>query len=67
MLKFVLLAIGLILIFEGLVYFFFASKINLILKMIESYSADKIKFFSTLSVLFGSILIYFTFRIYEFN
>ena len=67
MLKFILLAIGLILVFEGLIYFFFASKVNLMLKMIESYSVDKIKFFSTLSVIFGSILIYFTFRIYEFS
>ena len=67
MLKFILLAIGFIFLFEGLIYFFFATKIKDIVKLIESFSTDKIKSFSTLLIIIGSCLIYFTFRIYDFN
>tara|TARA_B100000686_G_C16793576_1_gene980538 strand:+ start:3068 stop:3271 length:204 start_codon:yes stop_codon:yes gene_type:complete len=67
MLKFILLVVGLILVFEGLIYFFLASKIKFILKMVETFSVDKIKFVSTLIVIIGSCIVYFTFWIYEFN
>ena len=67
MLKFILFGIGFVLLFEGLVYFFFASKIKNMFKVINSFNSDKIKSFSTLLILLGIGLIYFTFRYYEFR
>ena len=66
MLKFILFGIGFIFLFEGLVYFFFAKKIKNMLQIINSFGTEKIKSFSTLLILIGAFLIYFTFRFYEF-
>ena len=66
MLKFILFGIGFIFLFEGLVYFFFAKKINNMLQVINSFGTDKIKSFSTLLILIGACLIYFTLRFYDF-
>jgi len=67
MLKFILFGIGFVLLFEGLVYFFFASKIKNIFQMISVYNTEKIKLFSTLIVLLGACLLYFTFKYYGFK
>ena len=67
MLKFILFGIGFVLLFEGLVYFFFANKIKIFFQLISSYITEKIKLFSTLLVLLGVCLIYFTFKYYEFK
>ena len=67
MLKFILFGIGFALIFEGLIYFFFANNIKNFFQIISLYNSEKIRFFSTLLVLFGVGLIYFTFRYYEFR
>ena len=67
MLKFILFGIGFVLLFEGLVYFFFASKIKNIFQIINSYNTEKIKSFAALLVLLGVCLIYFTFKYYEFK
>jgi len=67
MLKFILFGIGFVLVFEGLVYFFFANNIKNFFQIISLYNSEKIRFFSTLLVLFGVGLIYFTFRYYEFR
>ena len=67
MIKFILLGIGFIFLFEGIVYFFFASKIKDIIKILESFSINKIKSFSSLLAVIGFSIIYFTFRIYDFN
>ncbi len=67
MLKFILFGIGFVLLFEGLVYFFFASKIKNIFQIINSYNTEKIKLFSTLLVFLGLCLIYFTLKYYQFN
>ena len=48
MLKFILFGIGFVLLFEGLVYFFFANKIKNILQIISVYNTEKIKLFSTI-------------------
>ena len=66
MLKFIIFGIGFIFLFEGLVYFFFAKKIKKMFQIIDSFSTEKIKSFSTLLILIGACLIYFTFRLYEF-
>ena len=67
MLKFILFGIGFVLLFEGLVYFFFANKIKNIFQIISVYNTEKIKLFSTFMVLLGVCLIYFTFKYYEFK
>ena len=65
MLKFILLAIGLILIIEGLVYFLFSNNIYKMYKILKEAKPDKIRFFSGLMILFGLCLIYITFKIYK--
>ena len=67
MIKFILFGIGFVLLFEGLFYFFFAKKIKKMFAIINSFESDKIKSFSTFLILIGSCLIYFTFRLYEFD
>ena len=67
MFKFILFGIGFVLVFEGLVYFFFASKIKNVFQIINSYNTEKIKSFAALLVLLGVCLIYFTFKYYEFK
>ena len=67
MLKFILFGVGFILLFEGLVYFFFANKIKNILQIISVYNTENVKLFSTIMVLLGVSLIYFTFKYYEFK
>tara|TARA_Y100000590_G_C14973287_1_gene733288 strand:+ start:59 stop:262 length:204 start_codon:yes stop_codon:yes gene_type:complete len=67
MFKFFLLAIGFILLFEGIIYFLFSSRINELYKIISSFSNEKIKSFSFFLIIVGSVIIYFTFRIYDFS
>jgi len=67
MLKFILFGIGFVFLFEGLILLFFSNKIKKILEIISSFNTDKIKSFSTLLILLGIGLIYFTFRYYEFK
>ena len=61
MLKFILFGIGFVLLFEGLVYFFFANKIKDFFNIINTFNTEKIKSFSTLLIVLGVCLIYFTF------
>ena len=67
MLKFILFGIGFVFLFEGLILFFFSNKIKKILEIISLFNTDKIKSISTLLILLGIGLIYFTFRYYEFK
>ena len=67
MLKFILFGIGLILAFEGLVYFLFAKSMKNIFHVLSSFGEDKIKSFSLGLFLTGIGLIYFTFRLYDFS
>ena len=66
MLKFFLFGIGFVFIFEGLVYFFFAKKINIMLEIISSFNLEKIRLLSTILIIFGLCLIYTTFILFEF-
>jgi len=66
MLKFILFGIGFVFLFEGLFYFFFAKKIRNIFQIINSFDANKIKSFSSILIVLGICLIYFTIRFYEF-
>ena len=64
MLKLLLLGIGLLLFFEGILYFFLASNINSLLDQLSKVDPQKIKTISLLMTIIGACLIYFTFRFY---
>ena len=65
MLKLIFLGIGFILLFEGIIYFLLARKINIMLEIINSYEQEKIQFISSILIILGLCIIYFTFRNYE--
>jgi len=65
MLKYILLGLGFILLFEGLFYFLFAQKMKIIFEILNSFSPKKIQSFSITLIFLGFCLIYFTFKIYE--
>ena len=64
MLKLFLLGIGLLLFFEGILYFFLARKLNSLLEQISKVDPQKIKTISLIMTIIGACLIYFTFRFY---
>ena len=64
MLKLFLLGIGLLLFFEGILYFFLARNLNSILEQISKVEPQKIKTISLIMTIIGACLIYFTFRFY---
>ena len=65
MLELFLFGIGFVLLFEGLVYFFFANKIKEMFEMIKDIKAGKIRNFSSILIILGLCLIYFTLKIYK--
>ena len=65
MLELFLFGIGFVLLFEGLVYFFFAKKIKELFEMIKDIKAEKIRNFSTILIILGLCLIYFTLKFYK--
>ena len=64
MLKLFLLGIGLLLFFEGILYFFLARNLNFLLEQIRKVDPQKIKTISLIMTIIGACLIYFTFRFY---
>ena len=64
MLKLLLLGIGLLLFFEGLLYFFLAGNLKKLLDQLDSVDPQKIKTISLFMTIIGACLIYFTFRNY---
>jgi uncharacterized protein YjeT (DUF2065 family) len=64
MLKLLLLGIGLLLFFEGILYFFLAGKLNSILDQLNKVDPQKIKTISLFMIVIGACLIYFTFSHY---
>ena len=64
MLKLLLLGIGLLLFFEGILYFLLASNLNSILDQLTKIDPQKIKTISLFMIIIGACLIYFTFRFY---
>ena len=64
MLKLLLLGIGLLLFFEGLLYFFLAGNLQMLLEQLGKVDPQKIKTISLLMLIIGACLIYFTFRFY---
>jgi len=64
MLKLLLLGIGLLILFEGILYFFLADNFNSILSQLSKVDPQKIKTISLIMTIIGACLIYFTFRFY---
>ena len=64
MLKLLLLGIGLLLFFEGLLYFLLASNLKSLFEKLSKVDPQKIKTISLLMLILGACLIYFTFRFY---
>ena len=64
MLKLILLGIGLLLFFEGILYFFLAGNLNNFLDQLRKVDPQKIKTISLIMTIVGGCLIYFTFRFY---
>ena len=65
MLELFLFGVGFVLLFEGLVYFFFAKKIKEMFEMIKDIKAEKIRNFSFILIILGLCLIYFTLKFYK--
>ena len=65
MLELIIFGIGFVLLFEGLVYFFFAKKIKEMFEMIKNIKVEKIRNFSTILIILGLCLIYFTLKFYK--
>jgi uncharacterized protein YjeT (DUF2065 family) len=64
MLKLLLFGIGLLLFFEGILYFFLAGNINSLLEQLRKLDPQNIKTISLIMIVFGACLIYFTFSFY---
>ena len=64
MLKLMLLGIGLLLLFEGILYFFLAGNLNILLEQLRKVDPQKIKTISLIMIILGACLIYFTLRFY---
>ena len=65
MLKLILFGIGFVFIFEGLIYFLFSKKIKNMIKIINSFESEKIRNFSSISIIIGLCLIYFSLKNYK--
>ena len=64
MFKLFLLGIGLLLFFEGILYFFLSNNLNSLLDQLRKVDPQKIKTISLIMTIMGACLIYFTFRFY---
>ena len=67
MIKFILFGIGFFLILEGLIYFFLAKSIKNFFLIISNYKHETIRTFSSVFIILGLCLIYFTIKTYEFE
>ena len=65
MLELFLLGIGLLLLFEGLLYFFLARNLKKLLDQLATVDPQKIKTISLIMIIIGLCLIYFTFNSYR--
>ena len=64
MLKLLLLGVGLLLFFEGILYFFLAGNLNSLLDKLHKVDPQNIKTISLIMIIIGACLIYFTFSFY---
>ena len=64
MFKLFLLGIGLLLLFEGILYFFLSDNLNTLLDQLRKVDPQKIKTISLIMTILGACLIYFALRFY---
>ena len=64
MLELLIFGIGFVFVFEGLIYFLFSKKISKMYQLISNIESEKIRSFSSLLIIIGLCLIYFTLKIY---
>ena len=64
MFKLFLLGVGLLILFEGILYFFLAGNLNTLLDQLRKVDPQKIKTISLTMTIMGACLIYFTLRFY---
>ena len=64
MFKLFLLGVGLLILFEGILYFFLAGNLNTLLVQLRKVEPQKIKTISLVMTIIGACLIYFTLRFY---
>jgi len=67
MFKIILLSIGLMLVFEGLIYFLFSSNIYKYLEQLKNINPKTLRTISSFILGAGLCLIYFTLRFYGDN
>ncbi len=65
MLEFLLASLGLVLIIEGVLYFFLANNLKKFLNYLSLINPLKIKNIAALCAITGLCLIYFTFKYYD--
>ncbi len=65
MFEILLISIGLVLIIEGILYFFLANNLKKYLDMLSLISPQTVKNISLFFALLGLCLIYFTFKYYD--
>ena len=58
------MGVGLLLLFEGVLYFFLAGNLNNLLDQLRKVEPQKIKTISLIMTIMGACLIYFTLRFY---
>ena len=58
------MGVGLLLLFEGVLYFFLAGNLNTLLDQLSKVEPQKIKTISLVMTIMGACLIYFTLRFY---
>ncbi|PPR47063.1 MAG: hypothetical protein CFH19_00839 [Alphaproteobacteria bacterium MarineAlpha5_Bin9] len=64
MIKYIIIGLGFMFLFEGLMYFILAKNLKNYFRLIENTSAEKIRNISIISCVFGASLIYFTIKFY---
>ena len=67
MIKLIVFGIGFVFVFEGLIYFLFAKNIKKMFLLISDIETEKIRTFSSILLIVGLCLIYFTFKSYNLS
>ena len=64
MLKYLLFGIGFVFLFEGLIYLIFANKLKIFYETLSSLKNENIRSFSSILIIIGLCLVYFTLKFY---
>ena len=67
MIKLIIFGIGFVFVFEGLIYFLFAKNMKKIFLIISNIETEKIRTFSSILLIVGLCLIYFTIKFYNLS